>query len=97
MYNNGIFHGKAFQYWLLDAPWSETKLHAYELMNIVPGLHQYMDYLLDLRSDEEYLNRNGMDYSDIHDPRKLKQTNSGSNLARFGVNFISKNVESLYK
>lgn len=56
-----------------------------------------MDYKLDLRSDEEYLRRYGMSYEDVHDPRKLRQVSSGSRLYGTALNYVSKNVDKLYK
>lgn len=84
-----------FANWLYGE-YDEKKLHQFELLYATP-VHYYMDYLLDRRADEEYLNRYGMDYSDIHDPRKLRQTSSSVAGLRFSYNFISSNVEKLYK
>lgn len=81
----------------LYGEWNEEKLRQYEVMARVPVLNDYMDYLLDRRADEEYLRRYGMDYSDIHDPRKLKQSSSGSRLVGSSLNFVSRNVSKLYR
>lgn len=92
-YAQAIFHTQDWLY----GEWSEDKLKAYEALNRVPIFGDYMDYLLDQRSDSEYLQRYGMDYSDIHDPRKLKQTSSGSALVGNSINFVSRNVSRLYR
>lgn len=81
--------------WLYGGPWSKEKLREYELLNQVPVLHQYMDYLLDVRADDEYLRRYGMDYSDIHDPRKLRQSSSGFSFVGSMIG-VSENVAKLY-
>lgn len=81
----------------LYGEWNEEKLRQYEIMARVPVLNDYMDYLLDRRADEEYLRRYGMDYSDIHDPRKLKQSSSGTHLVGSSLNFVSSNVKRLYR
>lgn len=80
----------------LYGEWNEQKVKEFELLHRVDIVGDYMDYLLDLRSDQEYLNRYGMDWSDIHDPRKLHSTASGSRLAGSTLNFVSKNVHRLY-
>lgn len=86
----------SFSEWLYGE-WDETKYKQYLALNAVPGISHYMDYLLGYRSANEYLNRYGMDWSDIHDPRKLDLSNSGTALARFGLNFVSRNVSKLYR
>lgn len=85
-----------FTDWLYD-DWSKEKYEEYKFLDQIPGIHQYMDYLLDIRSDNEYLERYGMDYSDIHDPRKLSQTGSAHGLTSFGQMVVSKNINRLYK
>lgn len=84
-----------FSDWLYG-DYNERKLRQFEALHNIPGLGNYMDYLLDIRADEEYLDRYGMDYTDIHDPRKLRSTNSGSRLIGSAMNYVSKNVERLY-
>lgn len=85
-----------FTDWLYSN-WSEQKYEDYKILDMVPGVHQYMDYLLDKRADSEYLSRYGMDFTDIHDPRKLSQTSSANSLYGFGYRMISKNIDSLYE
>lgn len=80
----------------LYGPWSKEKLGVFEALYAVPGVRHYMDYLLDIRANEEYLRRYGMDYSSLHDPRKLSQVRSGSSLVGYSYNFVSKNVSKLY-
>lgn len=83
--------------WLYADGYTENKLKAYNILRNVPVFSNYMDYLLDNRSDAEYLRRYGMSYSDIHDPRKLRSTSSGSSLVGSSINFVSHNVSRLYK
>lgn len=83
--------------WLYEDNWSKEKLDEYHLLNSFPIVNDYMDYLLDSRSTDEYLSRYQMDYSDIHDPRKLRSTSSGTRLVRSGINFVSSNVKRLYR
>lgn len=84
-----------FSEWLYGS-WDKEKYDRYKLLNAIPGISHYMDYLLDIRADNEYLNRYGMDYSDIHDPRKLSQTGSSAVLGGYAYHFVSKNVNRLY-
>lgn len=81
----------------LYGPWSKEKLDTYEVLRSVPLFGDYMDYLLDVRSNSEYLNRYGMGYSDIHDPRKLRQSESGTRLVGSTYSFVSRNVNRLYR
>lgn len=84
-----------FTDWLYS-DWSEGKYEDYKLLNSIPGVSHYMDYLLDIRADSEYLSRYDMDFSDIHDPRKLSQSSSAQSLNGYGYRMISRNVSRLY-
>lgn len=90
---DAIHHPKEWLY----GPWTKEKYETYKFLNIIPGISHYMDYLLDIRSDEEYLRRYGMDYTDIHDPRKLSQTGSSAVVGGYAYRFVSKNIGSLYR
>lgn len=81
----------------LYGPWNENKYNAYVTLSRLYFFGDYMDYLLDVRRDKEYLDRHGMDYSDIHDPRKLHESSSGGNLSMGTLNFVSRNVSRLYR
>lgn len=85
-----------FADWLYG-DYDENKLRTFELLHNIPVIRNYMDYLLDRRADQEYLDRYGMDYSDVHDPRKLRQVSSGSQFIGASLNFVSSNVSKLYK
>lgn len=85
-----------FATWLYGG-YDEGKLRQFEILHNIPVVGNYMDYLLDYRVDREYLNRYGMDYSDVHDPRKLRSVGSGSAFYGSAVNFVSKNVSRLYR
>lgn len=86
---------KKFTEWLYG-DYNQEKLTQFELLYHVPIVKQFMDYKLDVRADEEYMNRYQLGYEDIHDPRKLKQTSSGSALIGSSLNFVSDNVKRLY-
>lgn len=106
MSNGATYYGPDWLYEFADAinhpkewlygDWSKEKYGAYKALNLVPGVSHYMDYLLSVRADEEYLRRYGMDYSNIHDPRKLSQGNSSIALGH-QMMYTSKNILNLYK
>lgn len=81
----------------LYGDYDEEKLNSFTALYSIPGVHEYFDYLLDLRGNQEYLNRYGMDYSDVHDPRKLSQTGSGSRVLNRSFSYVSRSVEDLYR
>lgn len=93
--SNWTMDDNALSRWLYG-DWSESKLHEYEMLSRIPFIGEYMDYLLDVRADEEYLNRYGMTYSDIHNPKKLKQTYSGSRMYGSMLS-VSENIALLYR
>lgn len=84
------------QDWLYGE-WNEDKFTLFTALYSVPGIRQQFDYLLDLRRSQEYLDRYGMDYSDIHDPRKLFAAQSGAAVMGYGTSMISKNIDKLYR
>lgn len=83
--------------WLYEDDWSKQKLAQYEALSLIKPIGAYFDWLLSVRSDEEYLSRYGMEYSDIHDPRKLSQVSSADRLLGSTINFISSNIDRLYR
>lgn len=95
----GAFVEPLVKDWLYGE-YDEEKLKQFQIAYSVPGVRNYMDYLLDSRADQEYLRRYGMDYSDIHDPRKLRQTRSGAAVVSTGyraISSVSSNVARLYE
>lgn len=93
---NYTLESNPFSDWLYG-DYNETKLRQFTLLHNIPFVSNYMDYLLDLRANNEYLERYGMDYTDVHDPRKLSSVRSGSQLVGSSLNFVSKNVDKLYR
>lgn len=87
---------KLFDSWLYGS-YDKQKYDLFTALYAVPYLHDYMDWRLDVRAAEEYMYRYGMDYSDIHDPRKLQSTGSQSRVIGHAYNFVSKNVSRLYR
>ena len=84
----------------LYGDWNEEKYDRYlQLRSMDPtGLvGNYFDYLLDRRSDYEYLKNHGLTYNDIHDPRKLRQSSSAQRLGSNYIRTVSSNVNRLYR
>lgn len=79
----------------LYGEWTKEKLNTYRILNRGP-FGDYMDYLLDSRSDSEYLYNTGLDYSNIHDPRKLSATASASRMISSASMMFSRNIHKLY-
>lgn len=90
-YDTGLM-GQFVADWLYS-DWSKEKYETFKTLYQIPGIKQYFDYILDKRSDSEYMDINQVDWSDIHDPRKLSQTHSFGSM----VNFVSSNVTRLYR
>lgn len=104
--NNSSKKNKDPENWSIDdnpvtdwlyGDWNEEKYKQYIALSIVPVVRDYMDAMLDLRADQEYLSRYGLSYTDLHDPRKLRTTGSFGRFVSSGVNFVSHNVEKLYR
>lgn len=94
-YKDSWFDTTPLQDWLYSS-WDESKYQTYKFLNMIPGVHQLMDYYLDVRADQEYFDRYQMDYTDIHDPRKLSQTSSAASVGGYAQIMFSKNIHRLY-
>lgn len=86
---------KQFTEWLYG-PVDEQKLSQLEFLYHTP-LKPYIDYKMDMRQDAEYLARYGMTLADVHDFRKLHQFDSGSAVYGSALNFVSSNINRLYR
>lgn len=86
----------AFSEWLYG-DYDEQKFKTVSLLLHTPGVSNYVNYLLDYRQDTEYMRRYQLDYSDIHDPRKLRTSSTYGALAAATFNFVSDNVKRLYR
>lgn len=93
---DGMYHNP-FADWLTDDNWNETKYQQFTLLYSIPVVSNYMDAVLSNRSGKEYLNRYGMDYSDIHDPRKLSGTAQTAGFIGSSYRMISSNIGKLYR
>lgn len=82
--------------WLYDDNYTKDKFGKVAVLSNLPVIGDYTNYLLDMRKADEYLNRFGMDWSDIHDPRKLTAFGSTGGGIRRSLNFVSGNIKRLY-
>lgn len=75
--------------------WTEKDQHDFEVMRTNPVMRWLMDSELDKRASREYMSRYNLDWSDVHDPRKVTATNSQAVFN--SLNFVSSNVTRLYR
>lgn len=85
-----------FDGWI-TGPYTEQKYYEFSMLHSLPYVGDYMDYVLDKRQTEEYFDRYGMDYTNIHDPRKVPSFGSTTRLYGNAYNFVSKNLNRLYR
>lgn len=90
-YKTGVVGGLVADW--LYSDWSKEKYDTFTALYQIYGVRQYFDFLLDQRKDQEYMAANQLDWSDVHDPRKLSQTSSLGSV----YNFVSSNIKRLYK
>lgn len=76
---------------------SKEKYDFLSLLYAFPGFHEFIDWRMDARANQEYMNRYGIKWEDVHDFRKLSSFGSQSRLIGSTYRMISKNVEDLYK
>lgn len=92
------FEDNFISQWLYEDNWTKGKYAIYLGSQGVPLVGTYFNWLLGMRQSQEYLDQNQLDWSDIHNPRKLPGGNEGNSASLFrgGINFISDNVKRLY-
>lgn len=79
------------------SPWNPQKYTQYLFMKQIPFVSWNMSVYEGNQSNDEYMNRYGLTWDDITHPQRLPGTSQLSNDYRVGVNFVSKNIERLYK
>lgn len=81
----------------LYGSWTENKYHQY-LFNkaFIPLYGTYAEMKMAQRESKEYLNRYGLDYTDIHNPERLSETSATTRAYSAGLNFVSSNITKLY-
>lgn len=75
---------------------SKDKYDAISFLYSFPIARELIDWRLDVRASQEYMNRYGLSWNDVHDFRKLSSFGSQSRLVGSSYRMISKNVEDLY-
>lgn len=83
------------RYWYGD--YDEKKMQKFRALYSLPGWSQLLDYQLDSVKDEQYLKRYGYTVADVRDPRKLSATASSARFNGYVYNFVSSNVNRLYR
>lgn len=84
----------------LNSEWSYEKqkafndLYNFSVFGWSPFRDQF-DSILDSRNDQLYLDRYGLDWSDVKDPRKLSQSKRSASVN--AINFVSSNIKRLYR
>lgn len=77
--------------------WSKQKNSQYNLLKQIPGISWNIAIYEGNRSNESYLDRYDMDWSDVKSPNKLPGNASvGSGYAR-ALNYVSSNLHKLYR
>lgn len=77
--------------------YDEKKYKEFNFWYSVPFIRPLMDYDIDKARSDSYMQRFGLNYSDILDPRKMLDHQSTSNLYGSGMNFVSSNWRKLYR
>lgn len=95
-YMDAIYHPKEW----LNSEWSKEKQTAFnDLYDFSIGgyspFRDTFDKILDERNNDLYMDRYGLTYADVKDPRKLK-SNSTVGMALSTINFVSSNIKRLY-
>lgn len=83
-----------------DYLYGDMTKEKYDILSFLYAFHgprEFIDWRMDVRATQEYMNRYDMDWSDIHDFRKLKSFNSQSTIIGSAYRMVSKNVEDLYR
>lgn len=84
----------------LDGEWTYEKQDAFNnLYNLnfagwSPFRNQF-DAILDKRDNAQYMDRYGINWSDVKDPRKLSQSHNAPVV--HSLNFVSSNIKRLYR
>lgn len=86
---------RRYEDWLLD-DMSEAKYNYLVMMDGVPFVGGYHRSVFATRDMDLYLDRHGLDYSDILNPYNVPTLSANSSVVRQGVNFVSKNIDLLY-
>lgn len=85
----------------LNGEWTKQDQEAFDILYgfSVFGynpVRDNFDRILNAKAWDNYAERNGLDYSDIKDPRKFSSSFGQSQLVTGGLNFVSSNIKRLY-
>lgn len=83
---NWVYHSES---------WEQKDYDLFAILYNLPIARQYLDYLYDKRSGQEYLKHHPVD---VHDPRRLPgATSSVASVGMSALNYVSSNVSRLYR
>lgn len=82
-------------YWTRD--YDESKYNAYTFFSQIPPFKYQIAYDIGRTQNEEYLNRYGLGYEDIHYPQKMPGSGAMSSSVAGTLNFVSSNLTRLYR
>lgn len=82
--------------WLLS-PKDKAGTDFVQLLYATPLGKTYIDWLYSKRDTETYLERYGLEYTDIYDFRKLPSTGPAAVLYGKSLNYVSRNIGRMYR
>lgn len=82
-------------YWASD--YDEHKLNAYYFFSQIPPFSYHINYQVGKAQNEQYLTRYGMTPEDILYPGKLPGTSKISSAYAGSLNWVSSNINRLYR
>lgn len=97
LYEGRSFKDNSYSAWLTNGEWDESKYTEYLVNTVLPGMREYTQFLVDFYDDKSYMDRQGIDWSNVRHPWKFKSSNSASSGMRYGYHFVSDNIKRLYK
>lgn len=88
-------HGKQWTKQYMESPWNPQKYAQYLELKQNPVTGYFINQYETMKDASDYLYNHGIDWSSVTRPWKLP--NSGSPSFSGVVNFVSHNIEELYK
>lgn len=76
--------------------YDEKKYRSYQFFHALPFFSDYIDTNIATHKTEKYLDRYGLDFSDIRDPSSLYDSGNGSRTLH-QLNYVSSNLHKLYR
>lgn len=100
-FNGGKSPEESVEAWLYgetdNGTWDKDDQALFDRLYGVPLVKDYLDYKLDMRNRYDYMKNTGINYGDTNDPRIWPGSGSSGRLLYGGLNFVSRNIERLYR